>query len=612
MFFSMHAIFCQNQTSQWYFGFNAGLNFLTNPPSPLVGSAMSVPEGCASIADDSGNLLFYTNGVNVWTATHTLMANGTGLMGDFTPTQSSIIVKKPGSTNLYYIFTVRGAGNFGGVNYSVIDMTLAGGQGSVTILNASLYNGQCAEKLAATTHCNRQDVWVVTHDLYNNQFRAFLLTAAGVSATAIVSAVGPQMNAFAGQMKISVNGSKLGYVTANDSLVSLFDFNPSSGAITNPQTLENKFNAYGCEFSGDGSKFYYTGRDSSTSLNKLKQYDLCANNAPLVVFKSAVSTTNMFGLQLALNGKIYAANGGVGSLLSVINTPNAAGLACGLQTNAQSIAPNTMFTCLPSIVASLYRFRPPINKLIGAPSACSTVSFAAPYSSTASCNSAQNLPLTFSWNFGDPASGMANGSNLVNPVHVFSSGGTYTVQLLVAFTCWTDTIKEIVTVNSVPSFTVVGPNKICKTQPVNLSVSSTVYSYVWSTQSTGNTIAVSPTTTTNYSVTAADTVTGCTRTKAIQVQVLPCLGDDENLPQELEVSIYPNPTSNNLIIASDVPNELLYLEIKDISNRAVLTSEIEINNYKALLNLDLPNGVYILIIKRTISKFEIERLIISR
>lgn len=589
----------QNQTSQWYFGFNAGLNFLTNPPTPLLGSAMSVPEGCASIADDNGNLLFYTNGMNVWTASHTIMANGTGLLGDGTPTQSSIIVKKPGAANIYYIFTVRGAGNFGGVNYCVVDMNLASGQGSVTVLNANLYNGQCAEKLTATTHCNGHDIWVVSHDLYSNQFRSFLLTSAGVSATAVVSAVGIQMNAFAGQMKIAVNGRKLGYVTVTDSIVALFNFDNSTGTLSNAQTIESKFNAYGCEFSADGSKFYYTGRDSSTSLNKLKQYDLCAGNPPLVVFTSTVNTTNMFGLQLALNGKIYAGNGGVGTLLSVINTPNLAGQLCGLQTNIQSIAPNTMFTCLPNIMASLYRFNAPITFSVGSPFACSTVSFVAPYSSTATCGAAQNSVLNFNWNFGDISSGIANTSSAINPTHVFSSGGIYTVQLIVTFPCKTDTIKQIVSVNSVPTFSIAGPSKICSGQTVHLSVGTSSYSYVWSTQGAGTGITVSPTTTTIYSVTATDVVTGCTNTKAIQVQVLPCLSLDEQIPSDLAISIFPNPSTGNLNVGANAYP--IKVTVYDLSGRKLKESTI-IETLASVSIVNFENGFYFIEVETAIAK----------
>ncbi|HOZ88173.1 MAG TPA: hypothetical protein PL029_10455, partial [Bacteroidia bacterium] len=55
----------QNDSKKWYFGNQAGLDFMTNPPTILTNGAMTNLEGCASIADPTtGNLLFYTNGIN--------------------------------------------------------------------------------------------------------------------------------------------------------------------------------------------------------------------------------------------------------------------------------------------------------------------------------------------------------------------------------------------------------------------------------------------------------------------------------------------------------------------------------------------------------------------
>lgn len=52
----------------------------------------------------------------------------------------------------------------------------------------------------------------------------------------------------------------------------------------------------------------------------------------------------------------------------------------------------------------------------------------------------------WSWNFGDPASGMTNVSTSQNPVHVFSAAGTYTVCLTIATTtgCTSQRCNEVV------------------------------------------------------------------------------------------------------------------------------------------------------------------------
>jgi hypothetical protein len=111
----------QKEGNIWYFGQNAGLDFNSGSPVALTDGMLNSIEGCASICDANGDLLFYTDGMTVYNKNHGVMPNGTGLLGNSSSTQSAIIVKKPMSNNLYYIFTVDGiSGNAGGLNYSVV------------------------------------------------------------------------------------------------------------------------------------------------------------------------------------------------------------------------------------------------------------------------------------------------------------------------------------------------------------------------------------------------------------------------------------------------------------------------------------------------------------
>ena len=124
------SIIAQKQTNNWYFGKNAGITFNTNPPSALTDGQLDTWEGCASISDNFGNLLFYTDGSTIYNKSHTVMPHGTGLMGDASSSQSAIIIPHPTSLNLFYVFTVP-ASTTEGLRYSLIDMTLDGGLGDV-------------------------------------------------------------------------------------------------------------------------------------------------------------------------------------------------------------------------------------------------------------------------------------------------------------------------------------------------------------------------------------------------------------------------------------------------------------------------------------------------
>lgn len=71
----------QKQNNIWLFGDRAGLDFNFSPPKPITGSMIAL-EGCASIANENGELLFYTNGISVWDRNHQLMPNGGIKIGD--------------------------------------------------------------------------------------------------------------------------------------------------------------------------------------------------------------------------------------------------------------------------------------------------------------------------------------------------------------------------------------------------------------------------------------------------------------------------------------------------------------------------------------------------
>lgn len=363
--------FSQNEITKWYFGYYGALDFMTNPPTPLNNSAMNAVEGCSSIADANGNLLFYTNGVTIWNAAHTQMANGTGLNGNTSATQGALIIRRPGSANLFYVFTL----SFQQFCYSIVDMSLAAGMGSVTVKNALIYNNNnslttnLTEKMHATRHANGSDFWVAVRE-YNNlnvngDFRTYHLSAAGLNTTAVISAVGTPTNtnfSVIGQMKFSPNGQKLGFAYYNGNnniypVAELYDFNNATGVVSNPvplynytTTINNFYYSYGCEFSPDNSKFY-VARYANSGLNQIgiTQWDMNAGSASAIQASSIAIATNTnttnnnyyFGsMQLAPNGKIYISGYYSSTVntytnLSVINNPNAAGTACNFVYGGQ-------------------------------------------------------------------------------------------------------------------------------------------------------------------------------------------------------------------------------------------------------------------------------------
>ncbi|MEO8086832.1 MAG: hypothetical protein ABI763_08440, partial [Bacteroidota bacterium] len=248
--FISQSSFAQKEANKWLFGNFGGLDFNSGAPLPFPGGQTATSEGSASVADANGNLLFYTDGVSVWNRNHIQMPNGFGLLGGFSSSQSAMIVLLPGSTNQYYIFTV--GQTFGDFNFSIVDMTLQAGNGDVTVKNSLISTSVC-EKLCCVKKPNGLDFWVLVHDAITNEFNAYTFTAAGMNPVPVVSFAGSNNTGDIGYMKVSPDGSKLGTALWNSgNLFELFDFNKSTGIVSNALTLPFHTagsGAYGLEFS---------------------------------------------------------------------------------------------------------------------------------------------------------------------------------------------------------------------------------------------------------------------------------------------------------------------------------------------------------------------------
>jgi gliding motility-associated-like protein len=569
-FFSLfvkNATFAQNENNKWYFGFTAGLDFMTNPPTILTNGLISTSEGCASVANSAGNLLFYTDGSTIRDQTHAVMANGTGLTGNSSTTQSALIVKRPGSNNIYYVFSLGASGN-ASLCVSTIDMTLAGGNGSVTVKNTLVSTGM-SEKLTSVKHCNGTDFWVLAHTGSGNTFRAFLVSSLGVNLTPVTSVIGSSFTgaAWAGCMKVSNNGTKIGMALYSMSCFEIFDFNASTGVVSNSLNINVGTGVtYGCEFSPDGTVFYGSKESGSNNL-ALYQWNLCAGSNTAIIasqFTLAV-TSQIMAMQLATNGKIYVARNGSTSL-GVINNPNILGAGCSYTHSGQSISPRNSSFGLPNFITSGFKPPPPpFTFTVSNSFGCQTAAFTSPTLITTFTNnlcSASGYSLTgLQWQFGNPASGAANTSTLNNPTHAFTTLGTYTVGLILYYSCGggTDTIKQIVNINQ-PCISVSSTSITC----ANLG-SATVaatggigpYSYTWMPGNQTNSVAtgLSPGT---YTITVYDFGNNFTYTATTTFNSLIPLTGNLNFSSSVTCHGASTGTANYTNIQGGSPNQNYY------------------------------------------------------
>jgi gliding motility-associated-like protein len=378
LFLCIVSSYSQRQASYWYFGENAGISFdVNNNITVLNDGRLNTKEGCSSISDNDGNLLFYTDGSTVFTKVHTVMRNGSGLLGDDSSTQSAIVIPQPDNPDIYYIFTV-GSNNTGtGMKYSIVDMSRDMGRGEVTIKNVNLLS-QAAEKIAAVLKdCETGSIWVVGLSNFTgtsiatlDTFHAFEVTDAGVNTTAVKSnfdRIG--ITDARGYLKLSPDGTKLACANVIDGLF-LFDFDVTTGFVSNRQRLtvptsNNK--PYGAEFSPNSQVLYVTAtndlfgagdNDPDNHFSVLVQYDLTLPNVSGSAFIVDQRNAYRSALQLGPDGRIFRSMADTYDLgapfLSTINDPNNLGIDCDYENNSISLGNHNSTQGLPPFIASFF------------------------------------------------------------------------------------------------------------------------------------------------------------------------------------------------------------------------------------------------------------------
>ena len=461
----------QKEGNIWYFGENAGLDFNSGSPVALTDGMLNTQEGCASICDANGNLLFYTDGMLVYNKNHGIMPNGTGLFGHSSSTQSAIIVKKPMSNNLYYIFTVDGiTGNAGGLNYSVVDMNLDLGLGDITADKNILLFADACEKVTAIKHQNEIDFWIVAPQHTTNTFYSYLLTSTGVNLNPTVTNLSSILNG-GGYLKASHDGNRLAAASIDIGKSSVFDFDRTTGMLSNMITINQ--GAYGVEFSPSNDILYLSTDDYDSTVYTVSQYDLLAGSSSDIenseTILSSSPTLWFAALQLASDGKIYHSIAYENSL-AVINNPDVLGVGCNYIQNGISLSGNFCKGGLPTFHSSIFS-SPSIvinNFCLG-----DSTSFIF----TGSVDSVL-------WNLGDSTL-----STLFSPTHVFQDTGTYTITLLSYLGAATDTLLDTITIiNPMPALT--NDTVMCEGEILVLDVTQTDATYLWQDGSVSPTFTV--------------------------------------------------------------------------------------------------------------------------
>ncbi len=470
-------LFGQKQDYVWLLGKNsltdidfAGtvIDFNTSPPDiyyEFRGMGFNITN--ASISDVSGNLLFYTNGINVYNGLNEVMENGDGLNPGhlanswqdygYILDQGALILPVPGRDSLFFLLhmdrepttsqTPSFSENF---YYSLIDM-VQNTYGKVLkkneIIKQDIYE---LGKLTATRHANGRDWWVLLRKFDTNKYYRFLVTPQGILNLGIQTIGTPIPSPGVGQAVFSPDGTKfanihlVGGIGTADHLA-VYDFDRCTGELSNPiqWTYADSAWAGGAAISPN-SRFLYV-----PSFKYLYQYDLWADN--IAASKDTIAiwdgfldppvfATTFYMAQLAPDGKIYISSNNSVHYLHVINHPDLPGDSCDVCQHCIEMPSKNAFS-LPNFP----NFR--LGPLEGSP--CDTLrsppQAAWQYESSGLevvfRDSSRHDIRSWSWNFGDGTT-----DTLMHPMHTYEAPGAYEVCLAVENPRGADTLCRTVQV----------------------------------------------------------------------------------------------------------------------------------------------------------------------
>ena len=271
---SWQSALAQKEAWNWFLADSAGIQWV-NGTTPISNDIYNLrgEEGSGAISDSLGNLLFYTNGVDLYNAKHEKLNKDFDLGGDWSSTQGKLILKHQES-NLYHVFT----NNYLGLqksclyhsSFKITNDTIQ------FVVKKEIVHSLISEGMAAVNHQNGRDIIVINHSLYGDTFFFYILTRNGLEKCIKFQTVGSLKTTNinrATDISVSPSGKLLSFATSPiDVYHSIFKFNAQ---IVN---LNNEINNLECDyftgiFSDNDSFMYVDPNNYSYAQYSLKNWD---------------------------------------------------------------------------------------------------------------------------------------------------------------------------------------------------------------------------------------------------------------------------------------------------------------------------------------------------
>jgi hypothetical protein len=271
---SWQSAFAQKEAWNWFLSDSAGIHWVNGKtPTSVDWYKLRGEEGSGAISDSLGNLLFYTNGVDLYNAKHQKLNKDFDLGGDWSSTQGKLILKHQES-NLYHVFT----NNYMGLQKSCLYHSSFRITNDTVqfVVKKEIVHSLISEGIAAVNHQNGRDIIVINHSLYGDTFFFYILTRNGLEKC-IKFQTGSSLKTTninrATDISFSPTGNLLSFATSPiDVYHSIFKFN------TQIVNLNNEISNLECDyftgiFSDNDSFMYVDPNNYSYAQYSLKNWD---------------------------------------------------------------------------------------------------------------------------------------------------------------------------------------------------------------------------------------------------------------------------------------------------------------------------------------------------
>ena len=337
------------------------IDFKAYPPVITLTQKIPFTGTNASFSDDSGNLLFYTNGLQINNKLDLLMENGDSINSGFIAElftgigypviNGAFFIPTPDDSTMYYLFhmfqeKIPDSYILSKLYYSLIAGQANNGLGKVLEKNIPLLSGDMElnfNHANAVKHANGRDWWIIVPHRLKPQYFRILLSPEGFSTPEVqeigfkIPTVDP--NFYGGINLFSQKGDK--YVDYDFRTgIQIFDFDRCTGMLSNPYKIDYEPGPFdnngqsGMAFSPSG-RFLYLTQVKNLGI-ELLQYDLSKtdiSNSKYLIANCEAPAGNNYECSIGMlllgpDNKVY-----ISALIDtvafhIIHHPDSLGAAC--------------------------------------------------------------------------------------------------------------------------------------------------------------------------------------------------------------------------------------------------------------------------------------------